>query len=71
MTAAPARPALIDGFGRAVTYLRVSVTDRCDLRCVYCMAEKMVFLPKAEVLTLEELTGSPAPSSALACASCG
>lgn len=55
MTAAPARPALIDGFGRAVTYLRVSVTDRCDLRCVYCMAEKMVFLPKAEVLTLEEL----------------
>ena len=48
-------PALIDGFGRAVTYLRVSVTDRCDLRCTYCMAEKMVFLPKAEVLTLEEL----------------
>jgi cyclic pyranopterin phosphate synthase len=55
MTLATARPALIDGFGRAVTYLRVSVTDRCDLRCVYCMAEKMVFLPKAEVLTLEEL----------------
>ena len=55
MTALSARPALIDGFGRAVTYLRVSVTDRCDLRCVYCMAEKMVFLPKAEVLTLEEL----------------
>ncbi len=49
------RPALVDGFGRAVTYLRVSVTDRCDLRCVYCMAERMVFLPKAEVLTLEEL----------------
>ncbi len=49
------RPALIDGLGRAVTYLRVSVTDRCDLRCTYCMAEKMVFLPKAEVLTLEEL----------------
>jgi cyclic pyranopterin phosphate synthase len=48
-------PALIDGFGRTVTYLRVSVTDRCDLRCVYCMAEHMVFLPKAEVLTLEEL----------------
>jgi cyclic pyranopterin phosphate synthase len=44
-----------DGFGRTVTYLRVSVTDRCDLRCVYCMAEKMTFLPKAEVLTLEEL----------------
>ncbi len=46
---------LIDGFGRKVTYLRVSVTDRCDLRCVYCMSEHMVFLPKAEVLTLEEL----------------
>ena len=52
-TTAPA--PLIDGFGRAVTYLRVSVTDRCDLRCVYCMAERMTFLPKAEVLTLEEL----------------
>lgn len=49
------RPALIDGFGRTVTYLRVSVTDRCDLRCVYCMSEHMTFLPKAEVLTLEEL----------------
>jgi cyclic pyranopterin phosphate synthase len=48
-------PALIDGFGRTVTYLRVSVTDRCDLRCVYCMAEHMTFLPKREVLTLEEL----------------
>ena len=48
-------PTLIDGFGRTVRYLRVSVTDRCDLRCVYCMAEHMVFLPKAEVLTLEEL----------------
>ena len=54
--AAPVRaPALIDGFGRTVTYLRVSVTDRCDLRCVYCMAEHMTFLPKAEVLSLEEL----------------
>ena len=49
------RPRLADGFGRAVTYLRVSVTDRCDLRCVYCMAEHMTFLPKAQVLTLEEL----------------
>jgi cyclic pyranopterin phosphate synthase len=46
---------LIDGFGRTVSYLRLSVTDRCDLRCVYCMAEHMTFLPKAEVLTLEEL----------------
>jgi cyclic pyranopterin phosphate synthase len=46
---------MIDPFGRAITYLRVSVTDRCDLRCVYCMAEDMTFLPKAEVLSLEEL----------------
>ncbi len=46
---------LIDPFGRAVTYLRVSVTDRCDFRCVYCMSENMTFLPKAEILTLEEL----------------
>ncbi len=46
---------MIDPFGRAITYLRVSVTDRCDLRCVYCMAEDMTFLPKADVLSLEEL----------------
>ena len=46
---------MIDPFGRKITYLRVSVTDRCDLRCVYCMAEDMHFLPKREVLTLEEL----------------
>ncbi|MBU8538312.1 GTP 3',8-cyclase MoaA [Falsiroseomonas tokyonensis] len=46
---------MIDPFGRKVSYLRVSVTDRCDLRCVYCMAEDMTFLPKAEVLSLEEL----------------
>jgi cyclic pyranopterin phosphate synthase len=51
---ARSRP-LIDGFGRAVSYLRVSVTDRCDLRCVYCMSEHMTFLPKAQVLTLEEI----------------
>ncbi|MGB6444216.1 MAG: GTP 3',8-cyclase MoaA [Xanthobacteraceae bacterium] len=49
------RPALVDPFGRAISYLRVSVTDRCDFRCVYCMAENMSFLPKAEVLSLEEL----------------
>src|SRR6266571_1843263 len=49
------RQQLIDPFGRAISYLRVSVTDRCDLRCVYCMAENMSFLPKAEILTLEEL----------------
>src|SRR5882757_9016219 len=46
---------MIDPFGRHVTYLRVSVTDRCDFRCVYCMPEHMSFLPKAEVLSLEEL----------------
>jgi len=46
---------MIDPYGRHVTYLRVSVTDRCDFRCVYCMAEEMEFLPKPEVLTLEEL----------------
>jgi len=49
------RNQLIDPFGRAISYLRVSVTDRCDFRCVYCMAENMSFLPKSEILTLEEL----------------
>lgn len=47
--------SLIDPFQRAITYLRVSVTDRCDFRCVYCMSENMTFLPKKELLTLEEL----------------
>ncbi|MCC6982118.1 MAG: GTP 3',8-cyclase MoaA [Bauldia sp.] len=47
--------ALIDGFGRRITYVRLSVTDRCDLRCVYCMSEHMSFLPKTELLTLDEL----------------
>ncbi len=51
MTGSP----LIDPFGRRITYLRVSVTDRCDFRCVYCMAEAMTFLPRAELLTLEEI----------------
>lgn len=46
---------MIDPFGRTISYLRVSVTDRCDFRCVYCMAEHMTFLPKAEVLSLEEI----------------
>src|ERR1700740_3752 len=46
---------MIDPFARSITYLRVSVTDRCDLRCVYCMAEDMAFLPKRDLLTLEEL----------------
>src|SRR5215469_4603209 len=52
---AAGRPSLVDPFGRDITYLRVSVTDRCDFRCVYCMAENMSFLPKADVLSLEEL----------------
>lgn len=46
---------LIDRFGRTVDYLRISITDRCDFRCVYCMAEDMTFLPRAQVLTLEEI----------------
>ena len=50
-TAAP----MVDPFGRSIDYLRVSVTDRCDFRCVYCMAEDMTFLPKRDLLTLEEL----------------
>src|SRR5690348_8352962 len=50
-----AKQQLIDPFGRAISYLRVSVTDRCDFRCVYCMAENMSFLPKPEILSLEEL----------------
>jgi len=48
-------PALIDSFGRAISYVRLSVTDRCDLRCIYCMAEDMTFLPRSEVLSIEEL----------------
>jgi GTP 3',8-cyclase len=51
----PAIGPMVDPFGRHVTYLRVSVTDRCDFRCVYCMSEHMVFLPKKDLLTLEEL----------------
>src|ERR1700733_14728271 len=46
---------MIDPFGRTISYLRVSVTDRCDFRCVSCMAEDMVFLPTSDLLTLEEL----------------
>jgi cyclic pyranopterin phosphate synthase len=53
--AEPALPPLVDPFARAITYLRVSVTDRCDFRCAYCMAEDMTFLPKKDLLTLEEL----------------
>lgn len=62
MGAFPAHPensetgrSLLDPFGRGITYLRVSVTDRCDFRCVYCMSEDMAFLPKRDLLTLEEL----------------
>jgi cyclic pyranopterin phosphate synthase len=47
--------ALIDGFNRKIDYLRMSVTDRCDFRCVYCMAEDMQFLPRQQILSLEEL----------------
>src|ERR1700750_333681 len=54
-TATARKAALVDPFERAITYLRVSVTDRCDFRCVYCMAEHMTFLPKADLLSLEEL----------------
>jgi cyclic pyranopterin phosphate synthase len=50
-----AKPALVDPFGRHVSYLRVSVTDRCDFRCTYCMSEHMTFLPKRDLLSLEEL----------------
>src|SRR3984893_8026590 len=55
LNGAAGRQPLIDPFGRAISYLRVSVTDRCDFRCVYCMAENMSFLPKSEILTLEEI----------------
>lgn len=51
----PLQPVLTDAFRRRISYLRLSVTDRCDLRCVYCMAEEMTFLPRQQVLTLEEL----------------
>ncbi|MET0380142.1 MAG: GTP 3',8-cyclase MoaA [Spongiibacteraceae bacterium] len=51
----PITPALVDPFGRQISYVRISVTDRCDFRCVYCMAEDMTFLPRRDILTLEEL----------------
>jgi len=54
LTEAPNKPILIDQFGRRVDYIRLSITDRCDFRCVYCMGEDMTFLPRNEVLTLEE-----------------
>ena len=55
-TDAKSTEKLVDKFGRTVNYIRLSVTDRCDFRCVYCMAEEMEFLPRAQLLTLEELT---------------
>jgi GTP 3',8-cyclase len=54
-TPPPLPPQLIDRFGRTVDYLRISITDRCDFRCVYCMSEEMTFLPREQVLSLEEL----------------
>jgi cyclic pyranopterin phosphate synthase len=53
--AVPSTTPLVDSFGRRITYVRLSVTDRCDLRCRYCMAETMRFLPKSDILTLEEI----------------
>ncbi|MDP1026275.1 GTP 3',8-cyclase MoaA [Sphingomonas sp. KR1UV-12] len=55
MAHAPATPGLVDVHGRAIRYLRISVTDRCDLRCRYCMAEQMTFLPRSALLSLEEI----------------
>ncbi len=55
VSATLSEPSLIDPFGRAIRYVRVSVTDRCDYRCVYCMSEDMTFLPKRDVLSLEEM----------------
>lgn len=57
MKTTPLPSQLIDKFNRKVTYLRISVTDRCDFRCIYCMGENMTFLPRAQLLTLEELEG--------------
>jgi cyclic pyranopterin phosphate synthase len=51
----PSADKLVDRHGRAISYLRISVTDRCDLRCRYCMAEEMTFLPRTELLSLEEI----------------
>ncbi len=55
MSNSPETPQLVDRFGRTVNYLRISITDRCDFRCIYCMSEEMTFLPRAQILTLEEL----------------
>ena len=55
LTEASSSQTMVDPYGRTISYLRVSVTDRCDLRCFYCMSEDMTFLPKMDLLTLEEL----------------
>jgi GTP 3',8-cyclase len=55
MTTSTSQPQLIDRFGRQVTYVRMSITDRCDFRCVYCMDEEMTFMPREKLLTLEEI----------------
>ncbi len=55
MSSSPKITQLVDRFGRTVDYLRISITDRCDFRCVYCMSEEMTFLPRAQILTLEEI----------------
>ncbi|CAJ5201719.1 molybdenum cofactor biosynthesis protein A [Burkholderia pseudomallei] len=64
--------ALVDRFGRAVTYVRLSVTDRCDFRCVYCMTQDMRFLPRSDVLTLDALAalcaGSGSRAASRSCA---
>ena len=52
---ADASPLLNDQFGRRISYVRLSLTDRCDMRCRYCMAETMAFLPRSEILSLEEI----------------
>lgn len=56
MTTSSSTPQLIDRFGRQVTYVRMSITDRCDFRCVYCMDENMTFTPRERLLTLEEIS---------------
>jgi len=56
MSSSPQITQLVDRFGRTVDYLRISITDRCDFRCVYCMSEEMTFLPRAQILTLEEIS---------------
>ena len=62
----PTTRPLVDRYGRRITYLRVSVTDRCDFRCVYCMSEHMTFLPKADVLSFEEIDRSSPRSLSVA-----